>query len=132
MAFAASNTSTNSMSDINVTPLVDVMLVLLIIFMVTAPLLDNRQPVTLPQRSERPPVPTEPRVLQVEAGDTFTLDGMPMTTAQLESTLRDWRQAEPDGVLKVDVDPDADYQSAASAMAAANRAGIDNIGLAGL
>jgi biopolymer transport protein ExbD len=132
MAFAASNTAASSMADINVTPLVDVMLVLLIIFMVTAPILDNRQLVTLPQVPPERVEPTEPRLLQVEAGDTFTLDGVPMTTAQLEGTLREWRQAEPDGVLKFDVSPDADYQSAASAMAAANRAGVDNIGLAGL
>ena len=48
---------------------------------------------------------------------------------RLEQALVDWRNAEPDGVLKLAVDPEADYQSAATAMATAQRAGVGNIGL---
>ncbi|KFN50724.1 hypothetical protein P873_06055 [Arenimonas composti TR7-09 = DSM 18010] len=120
------------MADINITPLVDVMLVLLVIFMVTAPLLDNRQLLTLPAThiSDTPKV--EPRELQVEAGEIFRLDGVALAPAQLELALRDWRQATPDGILRLVVADDADYQSTARAMAAAERAGVEHISLAGL
>ncbi|WP_026817114.1 ExbD/TolR family protein [Arenimonas composti] len=131
MAFSARAASA-SMADINITPLVDVMLVLLVIFMVTAPLLDNRQLLTLPAThiSDTPKV--EPRELQVEAGEIFRLDGVALAPAQLELALRDWRQATPDGILRLVVADDADYQSTARAMAAAERAGVEHISLAGL
>ena len=119
-----------TISEINMVPFIDVMLVLLIIFMVTAPLLEHRLGMTLPQRSDVvPPQPPETRVLTVGAGDTFALDGVLIAPAHLEQSLADWRRNVPDGVLKIDVDPDAAYQSAATAMAAAERAGIAHRGL---
>ena len=128
MAFAAARR--DSLADINITPLVDVMLVLLVIFMVTAPMLENRLGLTLPQRSEQvPPSPPETRVLTVQPGDLFALDGETMVPARLEAALADWRVRVPDGVLKIDVAPEADYQSAATAFAAAERAGVDAIAL---
>ena len=128
MAFAAAR-SQDTMADINITPLVDVMLVLLVIFMVTAPMLDFRIGMTLPQHTPPPPTVPETVRLQVDPGDMFLMDGIALTPAQLERALADWRGRQPDGVLKIDVNPDADYQSAATAMAAANRAGIENVGL---
>ncbi len=128
MAFAAAR-SQDTMADINITPLVDVMLVLLVIFMVTAPMLDFRIGMTLPQHTPPPPTVPETVRLQVDPGDMFLMDGIALTPAQLERALADWRGRQPDGVLKIDVSPDADYQSAATAMAAANRAGIENVGL---
>ena len=130
MAFTAPRDASDTMSEMNITPLVDVMLVLLVIFMVTAPLMDLRIGMGLQQSYDQPPPP--PRVereLTVEPGDLFRLDGLAMTPAALESALADWRRVEPEGVLKLVVSPDADYQSAATAMATARRAGIDNIGL---
>ncbi len=129
MAFAAARPESDTMADMNITPLVDVMLVLLIIFMVTAPLLDLRIPMTLPQAPPAQTQPPEPRVLAVDAGDLFRLDGVAMTPRDLEQALGDWRSAQPDGVLRLAVDPEADYQSAATAMATAQRAGVQNIGL---
>jgi biopolymer transport protein ExbD len=65
----------------------------------------------------------------VEPGDLFRLDGVAMTPAAMETALAEWRRATPDAVLKLAVSPDADYQSAATAMATARRAGVENIGL---
>ena len=128
MAFAAARR--DSLADINITPLVDVMLVLLVIFMVTAPMLENRLRLTLPQASERvPPMPPETRLLAVEPGDVFTLDGAATTPARLTAALAEWHARVPDGVLRIEVAPDADYQSASTAFAAADRAGIEAIGL---
>lgn len=128
MAFAAS-ANRSAMAEINITPLVDVMLVLLVIFMVTAPLLDHRLALGLPQpnpiRSEPPPVAE----LAVRPGDVFTLDGQHVAPAGLEQLLAARRERAPDLVLKVAVDPDAEYQTATTALAAAERAGIANIAL---
>ena len=129
MAFAAARPESDTMADMNITPLVDVMLVLLIIFMVTAPLLGLRIPMTLPQHVEPTVPPPEPRVLEVEAGDLFRLDGVAMTPRELQGALAHWRQTDPQGVLRLEVAADADYQSAATAMATARRAGVENIGL---
>ena len=129
MAFTAARDASDTMSEMNITPLVDVMLVLLVIFMVTAPLMDLRIGMGLSQSSERPPIPRVERELTVEPGDLFRLDGEAMTPAAMESALSQWRVDEPEGVLKLAVSPDADYQSAATAMALARRAGVENIGL---
>jgi biopolymer transport protein ExbD len=129
MAFAAARTGTDTMSEINITPLVDVMLVLLVIFMVTAPMLDLRLGLNLPQAADPPPPPPESVVLQVEAGDMFRLAGQAITARGLEATLTELRQRQPALVVRLEVNPEADYQSAATAMAAVRRAGIQDIGL---
>lgn len=129
MAFTAARNASDTMSEMNITPLVDVMLVLLVIFMVTAPLMDMRIGMGLSQESRRTPPPRVERELQVEPGDLFRLDGVAMTPAALERALAEWNLVQPEGVLKLAVSADADYQSAATAMAAAQRAGIENIGL---
>ncbi len=129
MAFTAPRNASDTMSEMNITPLVDVMLVLLVIFMVTAPLMDLRIGMNLPGDSRRPPPPSVERQLTVEPGDLFRLDGVAMTPAVLEQALAEWRQTQPEGVLKLAVSADADYQSAATAMATAKRAGVENIGL---
>jgi biopolymer transport protein ExbD len=105
------------------------MLVLLVIFMVTAPLADLRIGMGLSQPNKQLPPPRAERELTVEPGDLFRLDGVPMTPAALETALADWHRGEPRGLLKLAVSPDADYQSAATAMATARRAGIQDIGL---
>ena len=129
MAFAAVRSEQGSMAEINITPLVDVMLVLLVIFMVTAPLLDHRMDLTLPQNTERPPEPPPIVALEVAPGDLFRLAGQPVAPAQLQGLLENQLREQPGFVLKVAVDPDADYQSATTALAAAERAGVDNISL---
>jgi len=124
MAFAAARSTQDSMAEINITPLVDVMLVLLVIFMVTAPLLEHRLPMTLAQESRRPPRPPEVLVLAVQPGDVFSLAGQTLPAAALERTLAARAAENPELLLKLAIDPDADYQSAATAMAAAQRAGV--------
>ena len=90
MAFS-SNSGAGPMADINVTPLVDVMLVLLIIFMVTAPALSYQIQVDLPQRTSNPPPqpkdPPEPIRLRIEAGGTVTWNNSPIPISVLQSSL---------------------------------------------
>jgi biopolymer transport protein ExbD len=101
----------------------------LVIFMVTAPLMDLRIGMGLSQSNDQPPPPRVEREMTVEPGDLFRLDGVAMTPAAMEPVLAEWQQTQPEGVLKLAVSPDADYQSAATAMATARRAGVEHIGL---
>jgi biopolymer transport protein ExbD len=87
MAFT-SNSGSGPMADINVTPLVDVMLVLLIIFMVTAPALSYPIPVDLPQPSTTPPPPgnpPDPIRIHIDAGGTVSWNGSPTPMSTLQA-----------------------------------------------
>jgi biopolymer transport protein ExbD len=88
MAFST-NTS-GPMSEINVTPLVDVMLVLLIIFMITAPVLAHKIKVDLPQPNPNvvnPPNPLEPIRLKIDAGGGFYWNDTPVDELGLKAQL---------------------------------------------
>src|SRR5258706_2219311 len=89
MAFTTGS-STGAMADINVTPLVDVLLVLLIIFMITAPVLAHKVEIDLPQattfKSEEQPPP--PISLQIKATGELYWNDEPMISAALEPQLR--------------------------------------------
>ena len=130
MAFTAARTASDTMSEINITPLVDVMLVLLVIFMVTAPLMDFRIPMGLSQPTPEPPPPSEQVSLWVERGDLFRLAGQPVTAQALPAALKAIESRQPGFLLRIEVDPEADYQSAATAFAAVERSGIGKYGLA--
>jgi biopolymer transport protein ExbD len=127
MAFSVP-ASRRELAEINITPLVDVMLVLLVIFIVTAPLLSRPIETILPQ-----PVPgerTEPPndlVLKVGLGGTYTLDDRPVSLAELRLRLEDALVADPRTVLQVDASAGADYQQLVSALAQAEASGLDHI-----
>ena len=91
MAFSSGNESGGPMAEINVTPLVDVMLVLLIIFMITAPLMSHKVKVELPeanldQRDMKAP-PTPPITLAVTEDGKLYWNDEPITSDLLESRL---------------------------------------------
>ena len=101
MAFSAPAGRTE-LAEINITPLVDVMLVLLVIFMVTAPLLSQPIDAMLPQRTERQvEQPPNDLVLKVGLAGAYTLDDRPVTLAALRSLLEDARVSDPKTVLPV-------------------------------
>ena len=128
MAFAASP-SRSTLAEINITPLVDVMLVLLVIFMVTAPMLELKLPLQLSQASPPRPVPSEPVTLEVTSAGFFRVDGLELAGPALPAELERLRAAHPEAALMLSVDPDADYQSAATALASARNAGFDDVGM---
>ena len=118
------------MSDINVTPLVDVMLVLLIIFMITAPLMTHRIRIDLPQanpnqQQETPPDPIDLAVK--ESGDLFWNDE-PITEAMLQAQLRVVAQRTPQPELQIRAEKTTQYQKIATVMAEAKSAGMVKIG----
>jgi len=127
MAFSVS-ASRSELAEINITPLVDVMLVLLVIFMVTAPVLSRPIDAMLPQPVVGKPVdPPNDLVLKVGLAGLYTLDDRPVTLSELRARLEDARVADPRTVLQVEAADGADYQQLVSALAQADASGVSNI-----
>jgi biopolymer transport protein TolR len=118
------------MADINVTPLVDVMLVLLVVFMITAPLLTVGVPVDLPQTAA-PPInePKEPTVITVnKEGEIFIQDtSIPMDG--LVAKLQAVTNSNPDAVLYVRGDKDISYGKVLEVMSLISNAGFHKVSL---
>jgi len=117
------------MSEINVTPLVDVMLVLLVIFMLTAPLLTSAVRLDLPS-AEAPPAAATPAALTLALnarGELF-LDDRPVTPEQLRQRLKSVAQAHPDTELQLRADQALAYGKVVEVMALAQNAGLSRIG----
>ena len=132
MAFS-SNSGSGPMADINVTPLVDVMLVLLIIFMVTAPALSYPIQVDLPQPSlkppELPPDPPEPVRIRIDAAGTVFWNNAPtpISTLQSQFDVEGERTFEEQPTIEIDTDKDAEYEVLAKVLARAKNANLTKI-----
>ena len=133
MAFSSSS-GEGPMADINIIPLCDVMLVLLIIFMVTAPQLSYPIDIDLPQRSINPPVnpvdPPEPIKLRIDnSGQVFWNDS-PTPISALRSMMESEVQRDPNNqpTLQIDVNAEADYGVLAKVLAEAKNAQMMKIG----
>ncbi len=119
----------SAMSEINVTPLVDVMLVLLIVFIVTAPLLMQAVPVDLPKTAEVAPLKKSRTVqLSVDAQGAVYIDQRAIHFDALENELATLHEAGDDLSVQLHADADVRYGRVAQVMAAANRAGIVKLG----
>ena len=121
------------MADINVTPLVDVMLVLLIIFMVTAPTLSYPIDIDLPQKSNNPPPATEPPppiALRIDASGQVYWNEAAQPISALQNLMEVEVNRDPTNQpqLEIDTSPDADYGVLAKVLAAAKNAGMIKIG----
>ncbi|HTH94677.1 MAG TPA: biopolymer transporter ExbD [Rhodocyclaceae bacterium] len=132
MAFGGGefNSSNNMpMSEINMTPLVDVMLVLLIIFIVCAPLMTQAIKVDLPQVSAAP-VDQKPETINLAIkadGQTFW-NSEPVSDAQLKNRLESSSQQQPQPEVHMSADKDVRYEKVAQVMGAARDAGIAKFG----
>lgn len=116
-------------AEINMTPLVDVMLVLLIIFMITAPLMTHSVQVELP-RAASSPTTEKPMTLEVsiDAGNFVFLGKNAVDRSQLETRFREAAAKDPQVELHLKADRASRYETVAEAMSAARRAGIAKIG----
>jgi biopolymer transport protein ExbD len=121
------------MADINVTPLVDVMLVLLIIFMITAPIMTHKIKIDLPQPNPNviPPTnPPEPVHLKIDQSGAFYWNDTPVDEAQLKtqiaviSTKAEADQPE----VQIDAADQVSYQVVARVLADAKSYGLNKIG----
>ncbi|HEU4773306.1 MAG TPA: biopolymer transporter ExbD [Lysobacter sp.] len=132
MSFS-SNSGGGAMADINVTPLVDVLLVLLIIFMVTAPIASYPIEVNLPQRSTQPPPLTEPPPpvrLRIDASGQVFWNDSPYPLQTIANMMRIEVERDPTNQpqLEIDTNDDADYGILAKVLAHAKNADMKKIG----
>lgn len=131
MAFGSFNSSVGSQtqSEINMVPLIDVMLVLLVIFMVTAPLLTHSIKINVPQASSEP-VTQKPDVidLAVDAEGQVFWNEQPVTFDVLPQLLAEQAVLKPQPNLHIRADRDTRYDVLAQIMAAAKQAGMQKVG----
>ena len=121
--------ATSLQSDINVTPLVDVCLVLLIIFMVVTPILVNGIPVQLPQTATGDNLPKQPIQITVNADQTIFLDSVAIRKEQLGSELAR-RHTQLSHPIVVRADKTLAYGDVVRVLDACRAAGFENVGLA--
>ena len=128
-AFADNGRSDRAMAEINITPLVDVMLVLLVIFMIAAPLVTRSLDVRTPQAGD-PASDKPPRIaLTVQADGSFLLDGAVFSARTLQPALLEIARTAPRTVIEIGASGDADYQGFTHALSAARNSCITNIAL---
>jgi biopolymer transport protein TolR len=133
MAFATdsgSGASRRPMTDINVTPLVDVMLVLLIIFMVTAPLIQSGVKVDLPRASAQQMEHSEEKlVLTITRDRRIFLGNTEISIRDLETKLARNARIQKDKELYLHADRSLPYGQVVEIMATARRAGVESLGM---
>lgn len=120
---------TAPMSEINTTPLVDVMLVLLVIFIITAPLLTHAVKIDLPQASSQP-LPEKPEVISVSidgSGKMYWNDQV-IVQGELKTKLQEIAAKKPQPELNIRADKETRYQVLAEVMADAQNVGISKLG----
>ena len=131
MGISMGKTGSSSVSEINMTPMIDVLLVLIVIFMIAQPMMQKTMDIQLPQedqtdRQNQPP--TTNIVMQIEAGGVYKINTLQVTQAQLASKLNEIYANRPQKVIFVKADPDVVYQDVIAAMDAARGAGVKVIG----
>ena len=117
------------MSEINMTPLVDVMLVLLIIFIITVPVITHSVKVDLPQASQQPTeVKPDVVTLTVQRDGSLMWNDESLTFENLELRLQAVAQQEKQPELRIQGDKAVEYEKVVQVMAAAQRAGVEKLG----
>lgn len=136
MAFGSMNSGDDApMSEINVTPLVDVMLVLLIVFMITMPVLTHSIPLELPTASEKAAKeekqPKEPLRLTIDANGAYYVGGDSATKVDIDtvtSRLKEAKSGNENTIVAIAADKAVEYEYVNKALEAAREAGISKIG----
>src|SRR6185436_12698771 len=126
-----SRRETPSIADINVTPLVDVVLVLLIIFMVTAPMMSRGIDVNLPVATQTENPPEDRLMISINAEGRVYLSDKPINLVLLEQTLRDYLASSRSGrVVILRADENLRYGKVIEVVDKIKRAGVEQIGFA--
>jgi biopolymer transport protein ExbD len=131
MAMGGGNPNEGLTNEINVTPMIDVLLVLLIIFMMVIPMsrkaIDLQLPDPTPDNTPQGPPPTQ-IVLEVLPGNVFKINSQPVAKADLLKRLKEIYDPRPDKIMFIKGDPTVKYSDVISAMDVARGAGVKVIG----
>jgi biopolymer transport protein TolR len=117
------------MNEINVTPLIDVMLVLLVIFMVTAPLLTTGVQVDLPKVKSAPMQTDDSKLLLIVTADEHVYLGKDEITTDVENKLKTNARLQEEKEVYVQADENVKYGAVLRVMAAARSAGVEKLGM---
>lgn len=129
MAFGRLDDHDEPMAEMNVIPLVDVMLVLLVVFIVAAPVITHSVTLDLPKASsERQAEDPESVTLSLDSDGQLFLDDKPVTEQRLESVLIQARRDNDELVVYLRADESVPYRLVARAMATVKTAGIERLG----
>src|SRR5919112_559686 len=134
MQTTTDNTAGEPMMDINTTPLIDVMLVLLIMFIITIPIQTHAVKLDLPvNQNNQPPPPIDPikNVLSINAQDQVLWNGSPVTMQQLRAYLDTTQQMNPVPELHLQPDATARYEIVDQVLAVTKRAHVQKMGFVG-
>ncbi|HYS70778.1 MAG TPA: biopolymer transporter ExbD [Gemmatimonadaceae bacterium] len=127
MAMGGGNPNEGLQNEINVTPMIDVLLVLLIIFMMVIPMsrkaIDLQLPDPTPDNTSSGPPPSQ-IVLEVLPGNTFRINTQPVAKADLGKRLKEIYDPRPDKIIFIKGDPAVKYSDVINAMDAARGAGV--------
>lgn len=128
MAFSSTSDNDDVLSEINITPLVDVMLVLLVAFIVTAPLLNNAIHVNLPKTvSTSRPQNDKPVTVSVDTQRKVFIDKREVPLANISAELQALKTSRPDVAVQLQADEAVSYGPVAKVMAAIEKAGISKV-----
>ena len=129
MAIGTQDNSDEMLSEINMIPFIDVMLVLLIIFIITVPVIKHAVNIDLPQASNQQVIEKPETVrLSVNAEGEYLWNDLPVADAELDDRLAAAAARQPQPELHIQADKDVRYERVALAMAAAQRTGLQKIG----
>ncbi|TDK66473.1 ExbD/TolR family protein [Sapientia aquatica] len=128
MAFATGRDSNDVVSEINITPLVDVMLVLLVTFILTAPLLNNAVHINLPKTTTTaPPSDVKPVTVSIDAASKLFIDKREVSLETLAPELKQLISANPDLALSLQADEGIPYRAVAKVLATIQTAGVTKL-----
>jgi biopolymer transport protein ExbD len=133
MAMSAGKSDDGPMMEINTTPLIDVMLVLLIMIIMTIPIQTHAVKVDLPQQQNTPPPPVDPakNTLAIDAQGQSYWNGTPVTDVLLQQYLEATTQLNPEPELHFQPDPAARYEVVDHVLAIVKRSNITKLGFVG-
>jgi biopolymer transport protein ExbD len=133
MQTTTDNESGEPMMEINTTPLIDVMLVLLIMFIITIPIQTHAVKLDLPQNSNSPPPPVEPikNKVVITAAGAVLWNGTQVSLTQLRQYLDVSQQMNPVPELHLQPEPNARYETVDQVLAVTKQAHVDKMGFVG-